>query len=110
MPQGTFIETQTILDILQEESEKDHLKFNQDIQFDDFISSLLHWRESTSTSPSGRHIGVYKALVTAYIDSGGEFAVYHEDDIQIKHMAQSILELIHGLVTMATSRGFYLKR
>ena len=53
---------------------------------------------------------MYKALLTAYIDTSGEFSIHHEEDIQIKHMAQSILEIIHGLETTATSTGFYLKR
>lgn len=109
IPQGTFIETQTILDILQEEYTKANPKFDQDITFDDFISRLLHWRESTTTFPSGRHLGVCKALATACIDSGGILSIYYKDEIHIKQMAQSILELIHGLVTVTTSKGLYLK-
>jgi hypothetical protein len=29
----------------------------------DFISGFKDWKESTSTSPSGRHLGHYKAIV-----------------------------------------------
>ena len=92
----TFSETQTVMDILREESSKEHQKFNAEITFDEIISSLLHWRESTSTSPSRRHLGVYKALLTAYIDTGGLFSSHYRENIQIKHIAQSILEIIYG--------------
>ena len=37
MPPGTFRETQTILDILREESSKEHQKLNAEITFDKFI-------------------------------------------------------------------------
>ena len=84
------------------------MKYRNEITFDDFTSGLLHWRESTSMSLSGRHLGVYKSLLTSYIDSGGEFNYTPDpNDTTIKHMAQSILEVIHGLATKAASQGFY---
>jgi hypothetical protein len=35
--------------------------------FESFTSAIKKWRESTSTSPSGRHLGHYKSLIA--IDS-----------------------------------------
>jgi hypothetical protein len=35
--------------------------------FESFTSAIKKWRESTSTSPSGRHLGHYKSLIV--IDS-----------------------------------------
>ena len=35
-----------------------------DITHEEFKGKLKHWRESTTTSPSGRHLGRYKALIT----------------------------------------------
>jgi hypothetical protein len=38
-------------------------KIETEILEEDFISGFKGWKESTSTSPSGRHLGHYKAIV-----------------------------------------------
>jgi hypothetical protein len=38
-------------------------KIECEISEEDFISGIKCWKESTSTSPSGRHLGHYKAIV-----------------------------------------------
>jgi hypothetical protein len=38
-------------------------KINCEISEDDFILGFRKWKESTSTSPSGWHLGHYKAIV-----------------------------------------------
>ena len=70
---NTYVETKTILDILREEDQKQHAKWNDVITFDDFIYGLTKWKEETSTSPSGRHLGVYKALITTHKNKSREF-------------------------------------
>jgi hypothetical protein len=111
LPHGTFLETTTVLEVLKEEAAKNHPKWSSDVAFEVFISGLLHWKESTSTSPSGRHLGIYKSLLTAYIDSGGEFGLdIDEDGVSIRDKAESILRVIHGLASAACNHGFYLHR
>jgi hypothetical protein len=111
LPSGTFLETATVLAVLKEETAKKHPKWSADVSFEVFISGLLHWKESTSTSPSGRHLGIYKSLVTAYIDSGGEFGIIIDDDgVSIRDKAEEILRVIHGLAAEACKHGFYLNR
>jgi hypothetical protein len=66
-------------------------------------------RESTSTFPSGQHLGLYKALVTAHCNSSGEFSADPEDP-PTQDKATQILQPIHGLATQAATRGFYLSR
>ena len=39
-------------------------KFNEKVSIKEFRKVMKKWRESTSTSPSGRHLGHYKACVT----------------------------------------------
>ena len=34
--------------------------------FHEMISGFGHWREQTTTSPSGKHLGIYKSLVVAH--------------------------------------------
>jgi hypothetical protein len=74
------LETATVLQVLKDEAAKNHPKWSSDVDFQVFISALLHWNEGTSTSPSGRHLGIYKSLLTAFIDSGGEFRTDLDDD------------------------------
>jgi hypothetical protein len=39
-------------------------KIDCKISVEDFLSGIKGWKESTSTSPSGRHLGHYKVIVT----------------------------------------------
>ena len=45
------------------------------ISFKEFTQGLRKWKEATSTSPSGRHLGVYKVLLIAHDNNNGEFDV-----------------------------------
>jgi hypothetical protein len=40
--------------------------------FDDFKDAMRRWKESTSTSPSGRHLGHYISLLTKIGDDTDE--------------------------------------
>jgi hypothetical protein len=65
VPEDSFVETKTVMNILRERLLDDPMKWSDEVSFDDFISGFLHWNEQTATSPSGRHLGMYGALVTA---------------------------------------------
>jgi hypothetical protein len=68
-------------------------------------------REKISTSPSGRHLGLYGALVTAYCNAGGEFSTYHKSQDQTtQEISEQILMMIHGLAASAARLGFFLHR
>jgi hypothetical protein len=111
LPDTTFIETSTVLEIIRERQREPGPEWSEIVSFDDFISGLLHWREQMSTSPSGRHLGLYRALATAHCNSSGECCDFDDDDSNLttKDMAEEqILELIHGLASAAARRGFYL--
>ena len=43
-------------------------KFDKKVKFSDFKRKMKLWRETTSTSPRGHHLGHYKVL-SATIDS-----------------------------------------
>lgn len=38
-----------------------------EMTFEDMLQGFAKWREQTSTSPSGRHLGIYKGLVKAHL-------------------------------------------
>lgn len=74
----------------------------------DFVGKIQSWNESTSTSPSGLHLGHYKALVARH-----EYSELHpEDPLRIKwDQMQSDLRDIHlTLLNYALQRGYsYLR-
>jgi hypothetical protein len=109
LPDSAFIETQTVLDILRERSQDPCPEWSPTVTFDDFINALLHWREETATSPSGRHLGIYRSLVTAYCDSSDEFSE-RDHGLTVQEKAEAILQVIFGLAEAASRLGFYLKR
>jgi hypothetical protein len=114
LPDDAFIETTTVIEILKERAHNPTTEWSPDVDFDDFISGLLHWRESTSTSPSSRHLGLYKALAIAFCNSSDDFSDSSDaedpEDPSTQEKAAQILHLIHGLATTAATRGFYLRR
>jgi hypothetical protein len=99
---------------LKQRREQQLSSWSAELDFDDFISALLHWKESTSTSPSGQQLGIYKGLVTTYINASGEFsASASEEDpasLTFQAQAEAILRFIHGLASKAATAGFYLRR
>jgi hypothetical protein len=110
LPPGSFKETAEVLAVLRDAANHPPPPWTGTINLDDFIKGLLRWRESTSTSPSGRHLGIYKTLVTVHINSSGEFTDGSEDEMPSTFKAARILGLIHGLATAAARLGFYLRR
>jgi hypothetical protein len=84
LPEGTFTETLTVLQLLREAFADRPPSIDATVSFDDFVDLFLHWNENTSTSPSGRHLGLYKSLVTAHCDSGSEFRDGTDDEPSIQ--------------------------
>jgi hypothetical protein len=110
LPANTFTETTTVLQLLREAFDDRPPGIEQNFSLDAFIGSFLHWNEKTSTSPSGRHLGLYKSLVTVHCDSGQEFRDCPDDAPSLQHQATAVLDAIHLLSTGVAQRGLYLQR
>jgi hypothetical protein len=110
LPAETFKETITVLAILRNAFADRPPEIEATVSFDAFIASFFHWNEQTSTSPSGRHLGLYKSLVTAHFDSGREFQDCDDDGPSIKHKATAVLHAIHQIAAGTAQRGLYLTR
>ena len=83
LPTNSTLETITVLDLLKKLTKANKAKWSSDITFEQFIAGLQNWKEQTNTSPSGRHLGVYKALLVAYINFSKEFTVDYDHELQI---------------------------
>ena len=73
----------------------------------EFKSKICSWRESTTTSPSGRHLGRYRALFAK--------SCYHPVHQETEHMnfqakQRAIAELILSIMNYAIRRGYVLQR
>jgi hypothetical protein len=111
LPAGTFAKTTTVMQILQEELTNPPPSIPNTVPFDDFVNAFLNWNERTSTSPSGRHLGLYNSVVTAHCDSGSEFDDAHtHTDPSTKLKATYILHAMHSIATSVAERGLYLAR
>jgi hypothetical protein len=65
---------------------------NEEITLEDFKDAMRRWKESTSTSPSGRHLGHYISLLTKIGDDTDE-------------LGEKILCLHHKMLLIAQYRG-----
>jgi hypothetical protein len=72
---------------------------------DDMCTGLLKWRQQTTTFPSGKHLGIYKALAKAR-----KYSIYTNNEIStsITYNSNTILptdakclHIQHLLVTLA---------
>jgi hypothetical protein len=69
---------------------------------EDFVHTIQVWNEQTSTSPSGRHLGHYKLLVSVFQDKLAKPA--------LKEKAEEILQLFVSMLNLASTKGFALDR
>ena len=101
-----------------------HLKYTHEIEADtcrptisdkDFCGKLRVWRESTSTSPSGLHLGHYKALIARHSFT----STADESDLspeciarrsEVNHKQEVIRHVRLSLINYALERGYSYKR
>ena len=105
-----MLETITVLDILKKLTKENKTKWSSDITFKQFIARIRNWKKQTNISPSGRHLGVYKALLVACTNFSNKFTIDYDHELQIDCQGKSerILKIMHGLVQMSANHGFYL--
>lgn len=90
--------------IMDKLTDGNHLPLLKDeISYAEFCKGLRKWKEATSTSPSGRHLGHYKALLTA----DGADKDYSEED---PNPSQAILLVYYQIVMAAIKAGTTLNR
>jgi exonuclease III len=70
------------------------------ITFQEMLDKYASWDERTSTSPSGRHLGHYHALLKSYKPDSLD-----EKEKEISHMAIEILQAHHFMTNYALRHG-----
>lgn len=77
------------------------------ITTEEFCGKIKSWRESTTTSPSGRHLGRYKALYTPIRQDEEEVA---EGEITIKDKQKAIASLLLSVINYCLRNSYALNR
>ena len=78
-------------------------KFSIHIDQEEFMGGFRKWREETATSPSGRHLGHYKALLRAEYENETEEDKKQQSKIKNKIGNQIFTTIFH--IAMATLRS-----
>lgn len=77
----------------------------------EFRGKIISWKESTSTSPSGRHLGIYKSLFAS-----GPYRKNEEDEeendkyYRLRHAQQDIAQIILEIINFCLRTGHILER
>jgi hypothetical protein len=100
VPTNLIIQDQYTQSIIDQLSDGNNLPTNQeDITFDEFKAAFINWKENTTTSPSGRHLGHYKLLTRLPVL-----------DNQNNNLSEIILNLYYNVTKIAASIGTSLNR
>jgi len=96
----------SLLDFCKMTSELDSLPY--EITAAEFSGKIRNWKESTTTSPSGRHLGRYKALYTQFPKSADP-AIKEETEMLTSHQTE-MREAIRGIINHCLHHGYVLHR
>lgn len=104
-----------LLSHLQQTEQMAALESQPTISEEDYVSKLLVWTESTTMSPSGLHLGHYKALTANHqysnVDNeGGEETEDSQNQTQWNHMQSRMLTLHVQMLNYALERGYSYTR
>lgn len=98
-----------LIEHLRQTAEMATHKGQPTITEEEFIGKLSVWRESTSTSPSGLHLGHYKALVARHQHSeadNNESDQAQAEKFELDKMQRDLLLLHLRLINYALERGY----
>lgn len=101
------------------EAVQDHVpKLSDKYDLDTMISGFANWKEQTTTSPSGKHLGIYKSLIVAhklniYTDKEKEFLQNNpvsKTGIAFTSIATKLLQIQCNIMNIAIQQTHPLER
>jgi hypothetical protein len=107
-----------LLQHLQVTEDMESTPSNAAVSDEKFVGKLKVWKETTTTSPSGVHLGHYKALIARHLYSqvaDNDEALEEEVKLtelrdEMNHIQQSIRRLHLQLINYALTRGYSYPR
>jgi hypothetical protein len=104
---------QLLLDHLKQSNEIATMEHTASITADEMRGKLQVWRESTATSPSGLHLGHYKALIAKHQYSNipeDEDEEHKANREELNKMQADLFQLHLCLINYALQRGYSYRR
>jgi exonuclease III len=97
---------------LKQTDEMAALQTHPTISTEEYTSKLKIWTESTSTSPSGLHLGHYKALIARhkYSEADPDDAEQLAKQTEWNRMQENLLDLHVRMLNYALERGYTYRR
>jgi len=97
---------------LKQTDEMAALQTHPTISTEEYTSKLKIWTESTSTSPSGLHLGHYKALIARhkYSEADPEDAESSAKQTEWNRMQETLMNLHVKILNYALERGYTYRR
>ena len=102
---STIPQCQALLDSCKAATDLDLLPY--EITAKEFEGKIRSWSESTTTSPSGRHLGRYKVLYTNLPQTEDEI---DEGDISLADKQTYIISIIVATINFCLRTGYVLER
>jgi hypothetical protein len=80
------------------------------MSFSAMVRGLAKWRESTTTSPSGKHLGIYKALVTDHLHVQQQQQKQKQAQPKPTSISHIALQIQHLIINLAIKHTHTLSR
>ena len=89
-----------------------------EFDFNDMLNGFYKWKEETTTSPSGRHLGIYKAMANAHkydIKTSSESVLNAqgtstETEVPKEKLVTKLLRIINMILNIAVKHSVVLSR
>jgi len=81
------------------------------LDYDSLLQGIKKWPEKTTTSPSGRHLGIYKTLGKHVCQKKNQNSTQEsgQDPVALKQ-GRDVLFLIFDIMTIALQHAYPLQR
>jgi hypothetical protein len=110
LPQAYSQVSETTQMIIEQLMEKKHSTLEYNVTFEDFCNAIRHWDEKTTTSPSGRHLGHYRALLMNFEERSIKTNTANNTSDSEPSKAICILKVYYNILIAAINSGTSLQR
>jgi hypothetical protein len=99
--------TEAILKAIRKDEDTEEIK--TEIAVEDVRKGFKKWAEKTSTSPSGRHLGLYKAIIQPY-NKKTRARLLNEKVKETDDLDTALIGVVSRLLEMTVNKGAILQR
>jgi hypothetical protein len=101
IPEGLMMQPEAVMSIINQLGSGKINEINKEVTYEEFENGIHKWKESTTTSPSGRHLGHYKVLLSVSVKD------VHQPTINI---STKIMQVYYKVALATANLGKSLER